>query len=220
MTTESARVASTRPAVPVLIALGLMALSLPAFVVREQLYTAVTAAAGSSPALTLLAVFFADAALLLLVLFTAGLAVWSWFRDRAAFARLVLGGLGVILAYAASSTLKLILTEARPCQSIHVAIAETCPPPGDWSWPSNHSVLAAAFATACALAIVRLRWYLAATALLIAMARVGVGAHYPHDVLFGLGLGMLVVLVVFNFLPRLVRRLPGTARIAQQAGGH
>lgn len=87
-----------RPAVPVMIALGLMVLSLLAFMFREQLYTAVTAAVGSSPALTLLAVFFADAALLLLVLFTGGLALWSWFRDRAAFASLVLGGLGVILA--------------------------------------------------------------------------------------------------------------------------
>lgn len=219
MTSESPRAASVRPAVPVVIALGLMVLSLPAFMFREQLYTAVTAAAGSSPALTLLAVFFADAALMLLVLFTAGLALWSWFRDRVAFSRLVLGGLGVILAYAASSTLKLLLTESRPCQSIHVAIAESCPPPGDWSWPSNHSVLAAAFATACALAVVRLRWYLAATALLIAAARVGVGAHYPHDVLFGLGLGMLVVLAVVHLLPRLLRLLPGTGRIAQLTGG-
>lgn len=129
MTSESPRAASVRPAVLVVIALGHMVLSLPAFMFREQLYTAVAAAAGSSPALTLLAVFFADAGLLL-VLFTAGLAVWSWFRDRAAFARLLLGGLGVILAYAVSSTLKLVLAEAWPCQSIHVAIAESCPPPG------------------------------------------------------------------------------------------
>ncbi|WP_239464208.1 phosphatase PAP2 family protein [Glutamicibacter protophormiae] len=162
--------------------------------------------------------FFADTALLLLVLFTAGLAVWSWFKDRAALTRLVLGGVGVLLAYAASSTLKLVFTEARPCQSIHVALAETCPPPGDWSWPSNHSVLAAAFAAACALAVVRLRWYLAAVALLIAAARVGVGAHYLHDVLFGLGLGLLVVLATVHLLPRLRRVLPSSVPWVRQAG--
>ncbi|WPR63263.1 phosphatase PAP2 family protein [Glutamicibacter protophormiae] len=218
MTPESVRAASMRPVLPVLIALGLMTLSLPAFVVRKQLFTAITAAADSSPALTLLAVFFADTALLLLVLFTAGLAVWSWFKDRAALTRLVLGGVGVLLAYAASSTLKLVFTEARPCQSIHMALAETCPPPGDWSWPSNHSVLAAAFAAACALAVVRLRWYLAAVALLIAAARVGVGAHYLHDVLFGLGLGLLVVLATVHLLPRLRRVLPSSVPWVRQAG--
>ncbi|MBO0653717.1 hypothetical protein J1792_13285 [Streptomyces triculaminicus] len=44
-------------------------------------------------------------------------------------------------AFAISSLLKLLVREARPCQSLHVITLEACPAPGDWSFPSNHATL-------------------------------------------------------------------------------
>uniref|UniRef100_UPI002456CD97 phosphatase PAP2 family protein n=1 Tax=Nocardia farcinica TaxID=37329 RepID=UPI002456CD97 len=84
---------------------------------------------------------------------------------------------------------------------------------GDWSWPSNHAVLAAAFATACVLAAPRVAWFAVPVALAVAAARVGAGVHYVHDVLSGLALGVVVVALVVALirpsLDRLIQQLAG-----------
>ena len=56
-------------------------------------------------------------------------------------------------------------------------------------------MIAGAFATACILAMPKLRWYFASAAGLVAFARVGVGAHYLDDALTGLAVGILVVVI-------------------------
>jgi undecaprenyl-diphosphatase len=64
------------------------------------------------------------------------------------------------------------------------------------SFPSGHSTVAFACATAIALAVPRLRWPVFTLAALIAFSRVYVGVHYPLDVLagaiLGVGLGFAV----------------------------
>src|SRR5699024_10837516 len=86
----------------------------------------------------------------------------------------------------------------------------SCPGSGDWSWPSNHAVLAAAFATACILVVPRLAWFAVPLALAIAASRVAAGVHFVHDVLSGLALGALVVAaVVAAASPVLDRPLTG-----------
>ncbi|MET9414677.1 phosphatase PAP2 family protein [Streptomyces klenkii] len=95
-------------------------------------------------------------------------------------------------AFAVSSLLKLVIREARPCQSLHVATLEACPAPGDWSFPSNHATLAAAAAIALWFVSTRLGLIATAFALAMAASRVWVGAHYPHDIAAGLALGALV----------------------------
>ncbi|MEF9874095.1 MAG: phosphatase PAP2 family protein [Glutamicibacter sp.] len=42
--------------------------------------------------------------------------------------------------------------------------------------------------------------------MLIALSRVGVGAHFVHDVFSGVALGILVVLVCVRVLPGIVQR--------------
>src|SRR5699024_1773760 len=79
---------------------------------------------------------------------------------------------------------------------VDTATVLSCPGSGDWSWPSNHAVLAAAFATACILVVPRLAWFALPLALAIAASRVAAGVHYVHDVLSGLALGALVVAAV------------------------
>lgn len=174
------------------------------YLIREPAYEWVVQRVGESGMSRVLAAFFSESGLILLVLGTGVLAVVSWFTRREIFWRFVSAGIGVVLAFGLSTVIKLLATEQRPCQLFEVQTVNACPPMGDWSWPSNHSVIAAAFACACALAVRKLRWYVSGLALLIALARVGVGAHYLHDVLSGLALGTAVVaLCVFLFAQRL-----------------
>ncbi|MDT2009540.1 phosphatase PAP2 family protein [Rhodococcus opacus] len=68
--------------------------------------------------------------------------------------------------------------------------------PTDYSFPSNHTVVAAAMAAALLLDSNpggrRLGIVAAVAALLIGLSRVYVGAHYPHDVAAALVVGVVV----------------------------
>lgn len=112
---------------------------------------------------------------------------WLWFRFRL---RAFLAGAGVVLAYAVSEVVKLVVQEERPCRTAP-SLAE-CPAPGDWSFPSNHSVIAGASAMAIWALHRTLGWVAAVCAVAAAASRVVVGVHYVHDVMAGLLLGALV----------------------------
>lgn len=111
--------------------------------------------------------------------------------------------LPTLLAYAGSEWLKTVVDEDRPCRTIGRAIiAGTCPPPGDYSFPSNHATLAGALAVTTLLLSRRLGLIALPLAVLAAFSRVFVGVHYPHDVAAGLLLGALVALVATPLLAR------------------
>ncbi|MBT2446621.1 phosphatase PAP2 family protein [Streptomyces sp. ISL-43] len=119
-----------------------------------------------------------------------------WWRSRGrndprAVALAVLAPLVTALAYAASELVKAAVDEERPCRAAAGAAASLikCPAAGDWSFPSNHSVIAGAAAVGLALALPRLALLTVPLALLMAFSRVFVGVHYPHDVAMGLLLG-------------------------------
>ncbi|HEX8866809.1 MAG TPA: phosphatase PAP2 family protein [Lentzea sp.] len=101
-----------------------------------------------------------------------------------------LAGAGVAVAYAVSEVIKLVVQEERPCRTAP-SLAE-CPAPGDWSFPSNHSVIAGASAMAIWALHRALGWVAAVCAVAAAASRVIVGVHYVHDVAAGLLLGALV----------------------------
>lgn len=152
-----------------------------------------------------LVTFIASYGLLALAVTAGVLGAIGLVGDRAMLRRLVFGGAGVITAYLSSEIIKLLVREERPCRMIDTTTAMICPNTGDWSWPSNHSVIAAAFATAIALAFPQLARFVYPVAAVIALSRVLAGVHYLHDVLSGLALGVIVVLVVIHLL----RRFPG-----------
>ncbi|GGN16261.1 phosphatase PAP2 family protein [Lentzea pudingi] len=110
-----------------------------------------------------------------------------WFKHRL---RAFLAGAGVVVAYAISEVVKLVVREERPCRTAP-SIAE-CPPHGDWSFPSNHSVIAGASAMAIWALHRTYGWIAAVCAIAAASSRVVVGVHYVHDVMAGLALGALV----------------------------
>ncbi|MFE2585368.1 phosphatase PAP2 family protein [Streptomyces sp. NPDC059378] len=140
----------------------------------------------------------------------AVLMVVGWWRARRAGAEQTVTALVVpvvtVLAYGVDSLLKLLVRESRPCLTLQVRTLETCPAPGDWSFPSNHTVIAAACAVALLSVSRRLGAVAVAAALAMGASRVWVGVHYPHDVVAGILVGGLVA----HGLMTLVRRRTGT----------
>ncbi|QII05145.1 phosphatase PAP2 family protein [Rhodococcoides fascians A25f] len=171
----------------------LLLLSALTFPIREPLFRSVVRASDTALPHALIAAV-AEIGLLVSVASAIVLAVRTWLRDRKSFGVLVAGGCGVAIAYLASEVVKVLVAQPRPCRTIDAPTVIACPDVDDWSWPSNHAVLAAAVATACVLAVPRSAWVVCPAAVLIAVARVSAGVHYPHDVLAGLGFGVVVVL--------------------------
>ncbi|MFD7069267.1 phosphatase PAP2 family protein [Streptomyces sp. NPDC059913] len=144
--------------------------------------------------------------------------VTGWWRARTrddrGLALAVLAPVATAFGYVVSEVLKSAVTEERPCRAVAGAAASlvTCPPYGDWSFPSNHSAIAGAAAVAVALVRPVLAWLTVPMALLMAFSRVFVGVHYPHDVAVGLVLGALVSALVIAVLRRPAQSLARTVR--------
>ncbi|MDH6627452.1 membrane-associated phospholipid phosphatase [Streptomyces sp. LBL] len=140
-----------------------------------------------------------------LALFVVLMAI-GWWRARRVGATASVTALAVpfivVVAYGVDAALKLLVREDRPCQSLWVTTLEACPAPGDWSFPSNHAAIAAAAAVGLLFVSRRLGTVAAVAAGAMAVSRVWVGAHYPHDVLAGVLVGALTVLLVMSALRR------------------
>lgn len=141
-----------------------------------------------------------------------GLAVFAvlmlvgWWRARRTGAEAAVTALAVpvvvVAAYGIDSLLKSAVRESRPCRSLRVVTLEACPASGDWSFPSNHATIAAAAAVALFFVSRRLGAVAAVAALAMALSRVWVGVHYPHDVVAGLAVGALLALGAMTLLRR------------------
>ncbi|SEG58983.1 undecaprenyl-diphosphatase [Nonomuraea solani] len=152
----------------------------------------------------------------------AGLRAWrAPARD---LALVIAGPAGIVMAYVVSEVVKLLIREDRPCRGGITTIA-VCPPPEDWSFPSNHSVIAAGAAATLVLVWRSLAWVVFPLALVMAFSRVFVGVHYPHDVAAGFLLGtalapLFALLVVGAVTPavRLARAYLAELRSAGRGG--
>lgn len=149
-------------------------------------------------------------ALVILLGVLAVAAGWRALRSGGSGAALaVTSALGVVAAYAASEVVKAAVGSDRVCRDVAVV---DCPAVGDWGFPSNHTVVAVAGATAVLL-LVRgwwpawARWAVVALALGAGAGRVLQGVHAPHEVVAGAMLGSAVVVVVVLLLTPLVGRV-------------
>lgn len=146
----------------------------------------------------------------------AALFVVCWWRERHApprdLAIAIAGPAAIVGAYIFSEMLKLVIREDRPCRSGIQTIA-ACPPLDDWSFPSNHSVIAAGAAGTLMLAWRAIGWVVVPLAAVMAFSRVFVGVHYPHDVLAGFVLGItlapLLTLLLVGAVTPVVRLARG-----------
>lgn len=200
---RTTRTAPARPPLParrvlgpaLAVVLALAAVAVAALPARTGLYRGVAGGVEASPFAGLVGLV-AELGLLVLVATAGVLALGTWRRDRSRSGILAAGGVGAVLAYGASEAVKVLAGQVRPCRVVDVATVLACPPAGDWSWPSNHAVIAGAVAAACVLAAPRSAVLVVPAALAVAASRVGAGVHYVHDVASGLALGVLVVAVV------------------------
>lgn len=122
----------------------------------------------------------------------------AWWKARSrgdldAVAAVAWVGLGALVALGLNQIVGAVVDRARPYAAltdVHVLISRTA----DSSFPSDHAVAVGAVAAGLFLIHRRLGFAALGLAVLMATARVYVGAHYPADVLAGLGLGAVVVL--------------------------
>jgi undecaprenyl-diphosphatase len=147
-------------------------------------------------------------ALLAILFFARG--KWS---SRNARHGVIAAGLAAALALAIAHGITLVWPRPRPYVAhpgdAHLFIA----PSGDPSFPSDHATAAFAIAVSLVLRSRRVGWLAVGTAVVLAVARVAVGTHYPSDVLGGALLGTLAALVLW--LPPIRGRLH---RLADWAG--
>lgn len=147
------------------------------------------------------------------LLLLAGL-FYARSRDSRTLAAAGWAGAATLLAVAINQPLSHLFHEARPYVT-HPHILLLVAPSPDYSFPSDHAVMAGAAATGLLFVSRRLGIVALAAAVLMAFSRVYVAAHYPWDVLAGLmlgagvtGLGWLLARVPLTAFASWFRRQP------------
>ncbi|HQR25973.1 MAG TPA: phosphatase PAP2 family protein [Nocardioides sp.] len=160
----------------------------------------------------------------------AGLLLWSWWLarregDPAKVAAALWAPIGVLVALGVNQLLAGAVAEPRPYAVLpHTLVL--VPRSADYSFPSDHAVMAGAVAVGI-LVVHRLLGILAAAlAVLMAVTRVYVGAHFPLDVTVGLAVGALVALASYLLarplalrLVELLARTPARVLLTTASGG-
>lgn len=133
-------------------------------------------------------------------------ACWHWRRSPRLLAASVWTGLGTIVAEGINQPLGRAFGVARP-YVFHPQALVLVHRSADFSFPSDHAVMAGAVAGG--LMIVSRRWGLIASiaAMLMAVTRVYVGAHYPADVAAGLIVGAFVTVAGWLIVGPLLTRV-------------
>lgn len=145
------------------------------------------------------------------VVLFAGLLLWSWWRARAAgdprrMAAALWAPVGMLIAVGLNQLIGSAVAEPRPYTVLpHTLVLVSRST--DYSFPSDHAVMAGAVAAGVLLAGRRLGVLAVAMAVLMALARVYVGAHFPLDVTAGLIVGAGVCLVTYLLVGPLLRWL-------------
>ena len=156
------------------------------------------------------------------VAFAVLLLVGLWLRRAGTDRALAAAGwapLAVLLAVGLNQPLVSAFAEARP-YTTHPGLLVLATRSSDFSFPSDHAVMAGAAAAALWLVSRVLGALATLEALVMAFARVYIAAHYPWDVAAGLVVGAAVALLGWLLLRGLLtaitawlRRRPGLRQV-------
>ncbi|MEO5902279.1 MAG: phosphatase PAP2 family protein [Ilumatobacteraceae bacterium] len=134
-------------------------------------------------------------------------------NDHVAVAATAWSGGAALVALLIGQLVGIPIDRARPydaMSNVHVLVDRTT----DFSFPSDHALVAGSVAVGLLFASRRWGIVACAAAMLMAFARVYVGAHYPGDVAAGLAIGAVIATIggylVVPFLARLVDSLVRT----------
>ena len=125
-------------------------------------------------------------------------------------AALICAVVATLVAVAINQPIVNAVHEARP-YTTHPGALVLVTRSADFSFPSDHAVMAGAVALGLGFVSRGLAALSTVAALVMAFARVYIAAHYPGDVLVGLVLGAGVALVVYLVFHTRVTRLVVTA---------
>lgn len=145
-----------------------------------------------------------------IAVFALLIVVGYWYarrRGAAAVSAALWTAVGTLVAVAVTQPVNHAVAETRPWQSLPHALI-LAGHSTDFSFPSDHAVMAGAVTAGIFIYSRRLGIIAAVAAVLLAFARVYIGAHYPQDVAAGLLLGAAVVLIGY-----LIVRLPLRAMV-------
>ncbi|MGH2632184.1 MAG: phosphatase PAP2 family protein [Tepidiformaceae bacterium] len=173
---------------------------------NESVFDAINGLAGRSSFLDSIGRFGANDLLYVVcgILFILG--VHELLADRRMAVRIALAA---VLAVGASLVIGSIIAhfwfEARPFVT-HPDTIRLIPHSADNAFPSDHALVAGAAATVGLIAWPRWGWLAVLGAVLLSLARVFVGVHYPGDVLAGLAIGAACAVLAWWIVGDLSRR--------------
>jgi undecaprenyl-diphosphatase len=171
------------------------------------MFRVINSAAGHHPALDAIMIAAARYSPIFLALVLAILwLTWKSRNQRGA----LLAGLSGLIALGLGQIVGILFPRDRPYLAHHVTLLVPHAP--DTSFPSDHATLAFAVAVMILQFNRRLGGALLALGVLIAVARVFIGAHYPTDVIGGAVLGSVTSVVIqaavqHAYIARLLDRL-------------
>jgi membrane-associated phospholipid phosphatase len=160
----------------------------------DRAFLAVNDFARDTPWLHGPAVDFAKYGVVLFGLAIVAAVVYSRWHEARTTAAAVWAGIGTMVAVAVNQPIGNAVGEHRP-YTVYPHALLLVDKTTDFSFPSDHAVMAGAVAMGLFLVSRRLGLVALLAALLMAFTRVYVGAHYPQDVVAGLLLGAAVVAI-------------------------
>jgi membrane-associated phospholipid phosphatase len=132
-------------------------------------------------------------------------AIWDSFRIlKQKWKEIVLVFFSGIFAWGIAHVIKVIVQSPRPylvLENVFPLLAKT-----DFSFPSGHATFFMALATAIFLSHKKAGYLFGFFALLIGLARIITGVHFPVDILGGYILGALIAYLVRLFYDRINKK--------------